>query len=378
MSRESVPLRRQLWAIKSKIVTMAYTRPYFFCLLALIICTFLFWLFIPTAPKVVKEWDPKDFCTGFVGPETPKPKAHQLCMITRVRNSAEWLPEWIEYHHLLGASKLFIADDCSNDNGYTRKILEYYGSLGFVQPYFEYDARHPCGEKWKPDEDYLISWTFQRAKKDGCDWIAMTDIDEFIVYLTPEWQQTQSLLPYLSQSLLPFVKLLWLEMSTEGHIEKPKGLTIESSHNIRSDPRHSKSIVRADAISDWTFSHFSSHWEPHLICIYDSGARLQLQKLGTKIVTLPNGSTMKLPKGAIALKHFMMRSYEEFQRSRGKSTLSSSNAPNIYKNNSDSWRKAQFTTFDPSTEFTEAMAKLVRQRLKSRDLPSVPFLPELD
>jgi hypothetical protein len=374
---QGIVLNRWLALRRTHLVSFLINRPFLAILVAFIVCSAIW--YISTPPKAPQgEWDPPEYCYNFNGPKTPTPKKYPLCMITRVRNYAEWLPEWIEYHNELGMSKFFIADDCSDDGGATQKILKYYQSLGIVEPYFEYDEGHPCGEKWEPDEDYLISWTFQRAKRAGCDWITLIDADEFITYLNPEWQSTPSLLPFLSQSLLPYVKLLWLEMSTEGNIKKPPGLTIESSRNIRSDPRHTKTMLRADAVSDWRFSHFSSYWEPHLNCIYHSGTHLPLQKGGTRIVYGPNGAQMKLPIGPIALKHFMMRSYEEFMRGRGKYKMSSSNYPSLYANNTEAWKKANFQTFDPSAEFTHMMAQLVRKRLKSRELPDVPHLPVLD
>ena len=58
---------------------------------------------------------------------------HPFCIITRVRNYAEWIPEWIEYHHLLGASKIFIVDDCSQDNGLTQRVLQFYHALKYVE-----------------------------------------------------------------------------------------------------------------------------------------------------------------------------------------------------------------------------------------------------
>lgn len=41
---------------------------------------------------------------------------HKVCIITRVKNSAYFLPQWIEYHVLLGIDKIYIVNDCSDDD----------------------------------------------------------------------------------------------------------------------------------------------------------------------------------------------------------------------------------------------------------------------
>jgi hypothetical protein len=42
---------------------------------------------------------------------------HTLCVITRVRNRASYLSEWVDYHRLLGVDHFYVVDDCSDDYG---------------------------------------------------------------------------------------------------------------------------------------------------------------------------------------------------------------------------------------------------------------------
>jgi len=43
-----------------------------------------------------------------------------VCIISRVKNVAYLLPQWLEYHHLVGVDQFFIINDCSNDDGQVR------------------------------------------------------------------------------------------------------------------------------------------------------------------------------------------------------------------------------------------------------------------
>ena len=43
-----------------------------------------------------------------------------ICLLTRVKNVAYLLPQWIEFHIASGVDHFYIVNDCSSDNGNVR------------------------------------------------------------------------------------------------------------------------------------------------------------------------------------------------------------------------------------------------------------------
>jgi hypothetical protein len=173
----------------------------------------------------------------------PLPIKYDFCVIPRVKNSAEWLPEWIEYHKLLGAERFFIADDCSDDNGETVKVLEYYSSLGFVEHYTNVSV-HPCDVPGRSRrEELLISYVFKKAKEAQCDWVTMLDIDEYITILDG-FEHKGGIRRIFQASLLPYLKLGWWTAGSDGHELKPNKLTMESYRRGIFEDYHTKVIAR--------------------------------------------------------------------------------------------------------------------------------------
>jgi hypothetical protein len=154
--------------------------------------------------------DPLKACSRSARPR------HSFCIITRVRNYAEWIPEWIEYHRLLGASKIFIVDDCSQDNGLTQRVLTFYQSLKYVK--FWEDVGPPvqphCNDTGrKPHEEALFSFAFTYASR-VCDWVAAIDVDEYISFDDTRINVSsvplhKSIISTLSAHPNPWYKLAW-------------------------------------------------------------------------------------------------------------------------------------------------------------------------
>lgn len=44
----------------------------------------------------------------------------KICLLTRVKNVAYLLPQWIEFHIASGVDHFYIVNDCSSDNGNVR------------------------------------------------------------------------------------------------------------------------------------------------------------------------------------------------------------------------------------------------------------------
>lgn len=148
---------------------------------------------------------------------------YPLSITTITKNSASYIKEWIEYHILLGVDHFYILDNESDDNLF--KILE---------PYVE--KKVITYIPWKDDSyrDAQLKMSLNTQQKGlvyalslyGCnsDWTALIDDNEFIV---PKGNRTikQILEDYKSYGGLA---VGWAWFGSNGHIEKPDTLVVES------------------------------------------------------------------------------------------------------------------------------------------------------
>lgn len=322
-------------------------------------------------------------CNGHaVEMSSPKPYEHRFCVVTRVFNYAEWLPEWIEYHNLLGASKFFITDDCSTDGGHTMAILEYYRDLGLVEIVKAPEAYCETQPR-KPDERMLINRLWGVAKQSGCDWIGIFDVDEFIAFTGDAWQEVDSMYPYFDKYPFPVIKMGWWCVGSSGKEKKSDGLQIENFNTgdteCRNRDTHSKSIYRSQVTDSYGHPHFSMNYSQNYECVRTLGDQYNPDGQSDVIeVTNQEGKKTRIYQNSIILKHFVYRSWEEYVRGRGNLTVDASNRPNVWSaKNKQAWLEGAIpNSFDPSANFTQRMATRVRHRLATRDLPkTVPFLP---
>jgi hypothetical protein len=350
-------------------------RPIYRVLLIVFLITIGVWLFSRDTqrPQPPPEEAPLG-CSPLLF--VPPPIKYDFCVITRVKNSAEWLPEWIEYHKLLGAEKFFIADDCSDDNGETVKVLEYYSSLGFMEHYTNVSV-HPCNiPDRQPHEELLISYVFKQAKEAQCDWVTMLDIDEYITILDG-FEHRGGIRRIFQASMLPYLKLGWWTIGSDGHEVKPNKLTIESYRRGIFEDYHTKMIARAPAVEEWGQSLWPTKMEKHAECLMGPIHRLKTDERETRVIEV-DGKTARIPVAPIIIKHYVYRSWEEYMRSRGATPKTSNSDINPWYNNINRWLSGNFTTFELAPEFTSDMAEKVRGELRKRKLPKISHFPKLD
>jgi len=161
-----------------------------------------------------------------------KPNYKYEVAICCIIKDEDYLPEWIEYHSLIGVTKFYIYD-----NGSVIPInvtLETYVKSGLVE------VISFTGEVMQlPAYDNCL-------KQYGslCKWIAFIDADEFIVPKTLNGNLPKFLRAYESYAA---IGVNWLVFGSNGHIEKTEN-TIPSytRRSLKSYPRnkHIKSIVQ--------------------------------------------------------------------------------------------------------------------------------------
>jgi len=289
---------------------------------------------------------------------------YNICALTRVRNAAEEIPPWIEYHRIAGVDHFFVADDCSNDNGSTFSVLSSYHATRFVTfiPY-AFGFNTTCLNH-VPSEKKLFKHLFRRAKK-HCEWIGVWDVDEYLTSTNIEY--LGNFLGFLQKNPAPLVRFPWFIVGSEGMERRPHegSLDIELFRHGRMD-NHVKTIGRSAVLDDWEFSHFPTIKYKFV----DLRRRYQFARLWKDELynsTNENGKRCEMPKSPFFLKHFQYKSYEDFIHDRGSRKVTSGNSPNPWMNDPRSkWLGGNFSDCMIAQEFTEVMARLVHEALNKR------------
>ena len=201
---------------------------------------------------------------------------YQLAIVAIMKNEGPYLREWIEYHKLVGVEKFYLYNNDSTDD--TIQILEPYVKSGMVDL-----IDFPGEKKQIPAYDNCI----ERHKMD-CRWLAIIDLDEFIV---PDGcgNNIMDLLNGLSASVSQ-IWIRWVMYGSNGHKAMPKGLVTESyTMRARKQTWHYKSIVN-----------------PRLV--FSTGCHQQVVAKRTK----------QLPTRLVRVNHYFCKSWEEYSKRAGR------------------------------------------------------------
>jgi hypothetical protein len=147
-----------------------------------------------------------------------------LSTLTLIKNEADYLLEWIEYHLLVGVERFFLVDNDSHDN--TTRVIEPYIALDLVR-LRTYAGLHPQLAVYNMVLPTLRNETY---------WVAVIDIDEFIVPL--EFHCIPPILHSLEREV--GIYLHWVVYSSNGKQRKEEGLVIERfrAHATWNHPQH--------------------------------------------------------------------------------------------------------------------------------------------
>ena len=232
--------------------------------------------------------------------------AYELTVMAMFRDEANYLKEWVEYHHLIGVDHFILYNDRSDDNW--EEVLGPYISIGLVEVLdWHKDEATPLFPKWQvmayQDALYRL--------KDRTKWMAFIDIDEFIV---PMGEPTilKGLERHYSQASGVFI--CWRNFGTGGKYIKPGNLLINQL-TIASDPLYptnavGKSIVKVNDVE------IDQIWSPHQVPLkpgaqYYNGSGEPLYFEGVELVVDPQHNSKYF-----RINHYKMRDENFYQKSR--------------------------------------------------------------
>jgi len=136
-----------------------------------------------------------------------------ICAI--FKDEAPYLPEWIEFHRLVGVERFFLYDNLSGDGG--RGVLEPWVRAGVVSIS---DCSTPLGQG---GQGLAYADALERARG-RTRWLAFIDLDEFL--FSPGPTPLPDVLREYEEH--PGVVVNWQVYGSSGLAAKPDGLVIES------------------------------------------------------------------------------------------------------------------------------------------------------
>ena len=190
---------------------------------------------------------------------------HYLAVCAIAKNEGPYFKEWIEWHKSQGVEKFYIYDNESTDN--TRQILQPYIESGIVEYKF-----FPGRKRQLAAYDDC----FERHRFDA-RWIAVIDIDEFIV------PQMDASIPAFLRRMEGYasVEINWLVYGSSGAKKKEAGEVMKRFRK-HSQPEHKLN------------THVKSIIDPRQVCCM-IGCH-EAARLSGKAVD-PNGNIVKVHFG---------------------------------------------------------------------------------
>ena len=224
-------------------------------------------------------------------PARPKPTPTRYLSIAAIfKDEAPYLPEWLEFHRLVGVEHVYLYDNGSTDSPCT--VLEPYIREGFVSVI-------PWAFPWIRFVDIqriayahaIVNFGFHWR------WMAFIDIDEFLFPVEGD-SLPATLADYES---LPTVAAYRTWYGRNGYETHPSGLTIENytkrAPGIRASP---KSIVDPSKVIGIETAHMFNFAEGRKIA-YDEQKRF-----------VRHQPRELRPSNILRVNHYVTRSREEF------------------------------------------------------------------
>ena len=165
---------------------------------------------------------------------------YELTACLKFKNAARFLPEWIEFHQIVGFEHFYLYNNNSTDD-YIETLAPYRNEGSVTLYEWPHTPAFPAADK------HCIANHKHEAR-----WIAFLDDDEFL--FPTHGESVRRILrnyePY------PALAVHWLMFGSSGHLRRPEGLVLEN-YLLRAEQPSSivKSIVNPRRIASASSTH---------------------------------------------------------------------------------------------------------------------------
>lgn len=182
-----------------------------------------------------------------------KKHRHNVAICAIFQNEADYLKEWIEYHRLIGVERFYLYNHNSTDH--YRAVLKPYIETGIVKLSHVKKKAHRLTEWNRIQCRTYIDCIREIAEK--VNWLALIDIDEFIVLSEPI-----TLGHFLSRyPNAGAICVHWQMFGTSGIKQIPENRLLIETLTLKAlpenpDNEHVKSIVRPNRVEEMKNPHY--------------------------------------------------------------------------------------------------------------------------
>jgi hypothetical protein len=167
---------------------------------------------------------------------------YELTACLKFKNEAPFLPEWIEFHQIVGFEHFYLYNNNSTDN--YREALAPYCEEGSVTLY-----EWPDVPAFPKSDEHCVAHHRHEAR-----WIAFLDADEFLFPVNGT--DVRKILR--GYEAYPALAVHWLMFGSSGHVRRPDGLVLENYRHCERDVSPTvKSIINPRRVEASRSPH---HW----------------------------------------------------------------------------------------------------------------------
>lgn len=219
---------------------------------------------------------------------------HEVAIVAIAKNEGLYIKEWIEYHKLVGITKIYLYDNESSDDTYA--TIKPYIDSGFL----DYTFIRGGGMQLTAYNDAI------KKHKEECRHMAFIDLDEYIMPETPFKKIPEIVNEIISKRPnAAGIALNWCLYGNSGHIKRPKGLITESyidrAKNTNPMNHMIKTLCNPRMVKDYISPHYPQY-KLGAISV-DSTGRLRSKGWFCRDLTFKN----------LRLNHYYCKSEEDFK-----------------------------------------------------------------
>ncbi len=219
---------------------------------------------------------------------------HEVAIVAIAKNEGLYIKEWIDFHRLVGISKIYLYDNESTDN--TKSVIQPYIDCGLV----DYQLIKGVGRQ-------LDAYNSAIAKhKNECRYMAFIDLDEYIMPETPYepiGKVADSVLSHKPNAV--GISLNWCLYGNSGHKLRPQGLITESYIDRAKETNPMNHMVKTLCNPRMVHYYISPHYPQYKLgaISVDSSGLVQAKGWFCRDLTFKN----------LRLNHYYCKSEEDYK-----------------------------------------------------------------
>ncbi len=254
---------------------------------------------------------------------------YKVSIVAIIKNEADYLDEWINYHKLIGVDHFYIFNNESTDN--TKKILQKYVKEGTVTL-----INFPGKERQHDAYNYALN-----AWRNESEYMAFIDADEFL-FLDDTYNNLYSCISFLLKKYSADVLAVnWCIFGSSHKKEKPEGLVIENyiwrSNKDNEYNKHIKTICNPRRVIGFRSSHYVTGFTKKYV-------------VGTNGKQVSGALSNEICFDYLRVNHYFTKSFAEFEKKRKRGMA---DQPGIRDD-------SNFKAYDFNDVYDDSMKKFVK------------------